>query len=105
MEKTKFQKKLDIIRKEVLEEIWNIFDKYQDDGRLNLVDDNDGGIELDYVKNREESWEQYDDGMNSMDKDGEIYTDWDKDLNIEDFTTCELVKFHEQLTNLYKDGV
>lgn len=106
MKKSKYQKKLDKIREEVLAEIWKIFEEHQEDGELSLIyddeDDEGEGISLDYITNRENKWEQFDDGLNYMDKNGELYTDWDMVLNIKEFTTCELVRFWEQLTEIYE---
>lgn len=107
MRKTKYQKQLDDIRNQALDEIWKIFNKNQVDGELNIAygdDDVDEGegIGLDYVRYREDSWEQYNDEIIAMDKDGELYTEWDIQLSIHDFNACELVRFLEELKSIFK---
>lgn len=100
MKESEYRKKIYVIRKEILEKIYKIFDKHQEDGELSLMH-NDEGIDLDYVRGREYSWEQYNDEILTMDKDGELYTEDNRDLDLHDFDTCELLKFYEELVEIY----
>lgn len=100
MKNSNYRKQLNDIKSQVLDKIWKVFNKYQQECELNLEHDN-GGIDLDYVRYREYSWEQYNDEIIAMDINGEIYTEWDKELNICDFNTCELVRFYEEIIEIY----
>lgn len=102
-----YEKLLLDVRNQALDEIWKIFNKNQVGGELNTIYGDDStdagqGIDLDYVRYREDSWEQYDDEIVGMDKDGELYTEWDRRLSIHDFNACEMVKFLQELKNIFK---
>lgn len=100
MKQKNYRNQLNNIKSQILDEIWKIFNKCQEDGELSLEQD-DEGIDLDYIRGREYSWEQYNDEIIAMDKDGELYTNDDRELDLHDFDTWELLKFYEELVDIY----
>lgn len=103
MKVEKYRKQLYDISEDIINDIWKIFEKYQEDGELKTVregDDVDEGISLDYVKDTDD---YYIDDIVCMTEDKHLYTEDNREFSLViDFNTEELLRIYEELLEIYE---
>lgn len=98
-----YNKMLDDVKKSVTKDIMNIYEKYQKDGKLILINNSGAGIWYDEIKINTLNQCRGSFDMISLDLFGHIETDKGYLISLSDFDACELVRFYKELLNIYKD--
>lgn len=102
MKVEKYRNQLNDIRKNIIDDIKKIFEKYQENGELSTVregEDIDEGISLDYVKDRDD---YYVDDIICIVEGREVYTEDNRVFDLWDFNAEELLRFYEELLDIYE---